>query len=115
MALTLFVVIASQISKILDYAYLLLLIIPIYIAYMLIVPFIGLLISKHFKLSTDAARAIIFSGGTRNSLVVLPLALALPNEISTLVAATIVTQALVEIFGELFYIKLIPKIILPDK
>lgn len=42
------------------------------------------------------------------------LALALPGEWNTLVAAVIVTQTLVELIGELFYIRLVPKMILPD-
>lgn len=58
---------------------------------------------------------MIFSAGTRNSLVVLPLALALPDPWSTLVAAIIVTQTIVELAGELLYIHLIPNTILRDK
>lgn len=67
-----------------------------------------------FKLDKGAGRALIFSIGTRNSLVVLPLALALSEDWATLVAAVIVTQTIVELVGELFYIKMIPRWIMKD-
>ena len=114
MAATLFVVVASQIGRLYEYTHLIVRVIPVYIAFMLLTPLIGRLSARVFGLDTGAGRALIFSSGTRNSLVVLPLALALPAEWSTLVAAVIVTQTLVEIIGELFYIRLIPKLILPD-
>ena len=46
-----------------------------------------------------AARAVIFSGATRNSLVVLPLALVLPDHLAL---AALVTQTLVELVGMVF-------------
>ena len=111
MALTLFVIIASQIGKLSTYMYLLIKVIPIYIAFMIIMPIVSRIIAKRFKLDTGAGRALIFSGSTRNSLVVLPLALALPDEISTLVAAVIVTQTIVELVGELIYIRVVPHLL----
>ncbi len=51
---------------------------------------------------------MLFSAGTRNSLVVLPLALALP-EGWILATAVIVTQTMVELVGELFYIRFVPR------
>lgn len=112
MALTLFVVVASQIGKLSTYMDLIIKVIPIYIAFMIIVPVISRFIAKWFKLDIGSSRALIFSGSTRNSLVVLPLALALPDELSSLVAAVIVTQTIVELVGELIYIRLVPNILL---
>jgi hypothetical protein len=54
------------------------------------------------------------SSGTRNSLVVLPLALALPENWSTLVAATTVKQTIVELAGELIYVRFVPNVVLRD-
>ncbi|MNF17505.1 hypothetical protein D3C80_2210460 [compost metagenome] len=54
-------------------------------------------------------RAVAFSGSTRNSLVVLPLALAVPGAIPVL-PAVIVAQTLVELVSELVYVKLLPKL-----
>ncbi len=115
MALTLFVVVASQIGKLSTYIDLIIKVIPIYIAFMIIVPIISLYIAKWFNLDIGSGRALIFSGSTRNSLVVLPLALALPDDISTLVAAVIVTQTIVELVGELIYIRVVPNLLLRQK
>ncbi|MFC5591626.1 arsenic resistance protein [Sporosarcina soli] len=115
MALTLFVVVASQIGKLSAYIDLIIKVIPIYIAFMIIMPIISRFIAKRFNLDIQSGRALIFSGATRNSLVVLPLALALPDGVSTLVAAIIVTQTVVELIGSLIYIRLIPNILLPDR
>lgn len=72
------------------------------------------LIARALSLDKGAGRALIFSMGTRNSLVVLPLALALPDSWRTLAAAVIVTQTIVELIGELIYIKVVPKWIFRD-
>ncbi|KAB7672205.1 arsenic resistance protein [Bacillus sp. B1-b2] len=115
MAITLFIVVSSQISKLSLFWDLIINVIPIYIAFMVIMPFVSKMIVKWFKLDIGTGRAVIFSSGTRNSLVVLPLALALPENWSTLVAAIIVTQTIVELVGELIYIRIVPNVILRDK
>ncbi|MFX3637393.1 MAG: arsenic resistance protein [Candidatus Pristimantibacillus sp.] len=115
MALTLFIVVSSQISKLSNYWDLITKVIPIYIAFMLIMPFITRFIVVWFRLDVRSGRAVIFSSGTRNSLVVLPLALALPENWSTLVAAIIVTQTIVELAGELIYVRFVPNVVLRDK
>ncbi|MNL61673.1 hypothetical protein D3C87_1856290 [compost metagenome] len=74
-------------------------------------PLVGALASRAFKLPATAARAVTFSSSTRNSLVVLPLALALPEEIRGLAAAAVITQTLVELVGELIYIRAIPALV----
>ena len=58
---------------------------------------------------TTAARAVIFSTSTRNSLVVLPLAFAVPDS-GPLVAAVIVTQTLVELASEVVYVRWVPRL-----
>lgn len=114
MALTLFLVVASQIGKLYEQFRLIVQVIPLYVVFMMVSPFISQLTARFLNLDIGAGRALIFSAGTRNSLVVLPLALALPDDWNTVVAAVIVTQTLVELIGELFYIRLVPKVILPD-
>ncbi len=54
-----------------------------------------------------------FSTSTRNSLVVLPLALALPEDVRGLAATAVILQTLVELVGELLYIRLIPALVRP--
>lgn len=112
MALTLFVVVASQISKLYTSFDSIIQVIPVYVAYMAITPIIARIISRTFRLDTRAGRALIFSAGTRNSLVVLPFALALPEPLNGVASTVIVTQTIVELIGELFYIRLVPKVLL---
>lgn len=111
MALVLLVVIASQIGVVIHDIEQLLPVLPVYVAFLLIAPMLGALSARLLTLPAGAARAVTFSAATRNSLVVLPLALALPDDLRSLAAAAIVTQTLVELVGELFYIRLIPVLV----
>lgn len=115
MALTLFVVVASQLNKVLMDIGLISKVVPIYILFMFIMPFISKLVATFFSLDIKDSRALIFSGSTRNSLVVLALVSFLPNETGTLVAAVIITQTMVELVGELIYIYIVPNILLKEK
>jgi ACR3 family arsenite transporter len=71
---------------------------------------LGLAVARVFQLGTSASRAIIFTGATRNSLVVLPLALALPDAIAV-AAVVIVAQTLVEVVGMVAYVRAIPRLL----
>lgn len=81
-------------SKLSSYADTIVKVIPIHLAFMINMPFIIRLIVKGFSLDMRSGRAVVFSAGTRISLVVLPLALSLPDEWSSLVAVIIVTKLL---------------------
>lgn len=83
--------------------------VPVYIAFAVTAPFIGFAVSRLFGLETGAARAVVFSTSTRNSLVVLPLAFAVPDS-GPLVAAVIVTQTLVELASEVVYVRWVPRL-----
>lgn len=113
MALVLFVVVGSQITSVVRDINLLLPVIPVYIGFVLLAPLMGALASRLFALPAVTARAVTFSASTRNSLVVLPLALALPEDVRGLVATAVVLQTLVELIGELIYVRLIPQWIWP--
>ena len=71
----------------------------------------GGLASRLFALPATTARAVTFSASTRNSLVVLPLALALPEEVRGLAATAVILQTLVELVGELIYVRLVPALV----
>lgn len=114
MAFVLIAVVASQIGKVYSDFDVIVRVIPIYILFLFITPIVSRFIAITFKLDKGAGRALIFSTGTRNSLVVLPLALALPESWATIAAAVIVTQTIVELVGELIYIKAVPNLILKD-
>lgn len=103
-ALVLFIVILAvvpQLGSAIDAA---LSVVPVYIAFALAAPLIGWGVSRLFRLDAPAGRAVAFSVGTRNSLVVLPLALVVPGAIPIL-PAIIVTQTLVELVAELVYVR----------
>jgi predicted Na+-dependent transporter len=86
--------------------------IPVYVAFVVCAPLLAKLVARLFRLDAEAGRALAFSVGTRNSLVVLPLALALPQP-WTVVPAIIVTQTLIELIGELLYIRAVPSLVFP--
>ncbi|WP_378146269.1 arsenic resistance protein [Cnuibacter sp. UC19_7] len=98
MALTLAVVVASQIAAVGTAVGTLVRLIPLYIVFLGAMVAVGLVVARIARLDTPSARAVTFSGATRNSLVVLPLALALPPSLG-IAALAVVTQTLVELVG----------------
>jgi ACR3 family arsenite efflux pump ArsB len=82
---------------------------PLYVAYALIAPILGWGVARLAGLDAPAGRAVAFSAGTRNSLVVLPLAFAVPGAMP-LLPAVIVLQTLVELVASLFYMRLMPRL-----
>ncbi|MDF9839631.1 MULTISPECIES: arsenic resistance protein [Paenibacillus] len=114
MALALIIVVASQIGKVYNDFDVIVYVIPVYILFLILMPFLSRMVAALFRLDVGAGRALIFSSGTRNSLVVLPLALSLPDEWATIASAVIVTQTIVELVGELIYIRIVPSFVLRD-
>ncbi len=113
LAVTVLVIAASQIRQVLDNAHQLTLVTLIFVAYVALAAVIGRLTVWLFSLPPRVGRGVIFSTGTRNSFVVLPLALALPPEWN-LAVAVIVIQAFVEMLGMLVFIGIVPAWLLPD-
>lgn len=108
-ALVLFIVVAAampQIGEAMDAA---VQVVPVYVAFAVLAPLMGWWIAYGFGLEVPARRSVAFSAATRNSLVVLPLALAVPGA-APLLPAVIVAQTMVELVSELVYIRLFPKI-----
>jgi ACR3 family arsenite efflux pump ArsB len=106
-ATVLFVVIAAVLPQLGPAIEAVLKVIPIYLLFAIIAPLVGWGMSRLFSLKPPAGRAVAFSAATRNSLVVLPLALAIPGAIPVL-PAIIVTQTLIELISQLIYVRLIP-------
>lgn len=84
-------------------------VLPIYLGFAVVAPLLGWLVGRAWRLAPDQARAVAFSSATRNSLVVLPLGLAVPGALPWL-PAVIVAQTLVELISELVYIRLLPRL-----
>lgn len=112
MGATLFVVIASQLPRVQDSIGQLAAVIPVYIAFLVIMPLLGRLAAGLFQMDVGESRALVFTSVTRNSLVVLPLALALPAGYE-LAPAVVVTQTLVELTGMVVLTRMVPAWLLP--
>ncbi|MFK3679878.1 arsenic resistance protein [Microbacterium sp. NPDC090218] len=110
MMLTLAVVVASQVHGIGRQLSDLLITVPVYVVFAAVMVLLGALAGRAAKLGVPARRALVFSGVTRNSLVVLPLALALPAAFA-LAPLAVVTQTLVELLAMVVLVRLLPRFI----
>lgn len=110
MMLTLAIVIGSQIAAVGGQAVALLRVVPLYVVFLICMLAVGIAASRVARLGVGETRAVAFSGATRNSLVVLPLALALPAELA-IAPLAVVTQTLVELIGMVVLVQLVPRIV----
>lgn len=108
-ALVLFIVVCAVVPQLDAARASALQVLPIYVLFAVVAPVAGLIVGRLFRLPAAGTRAIAFSAATRNSLVVLPLGLAVPGAVPIL-PAIIVTQTLVELLSELVYVRLMPKL-----
>ena len=113
MGVTLFVVIASQLPRVQDSIGQIAVVVPAYVAFLVIMPLLGRLAAGSFRMDIGESRALVFTSVTRNSLVVLPLALALPAGYE-LAPAVVVTQTLVELTGMVVLTHVVPRWLLPE-
>lgn len=114
MAATLLVVVASQVPKLGGRLSDVAAVVPFYVVFLVVMAFAGKAVARLFRLDAPASRAVVFTGATRNSLVVLPLALALPDALAV-AAVVVVTQTLVEVLGMVAYVRLVPRLVPEDK
>lgn len=107
---TLALVIASQIAEVGSEFGRLARLAPIYAVFVPLALLFGVLTARLARLDVPATRAVGFSAVTRNSLVVLPLALALPEGLE-IAALAVVTQTMVELVAMVILVKLVPRLI----
>ncbi|MFC6718366.1 arsenic resistance protein [Natrialbaceae archaeon GCM10025810] len=110
---TLFVVVASQLPRVRDSFEEIAAVVPVYVAFLVIMPALGRLAAGALRMDVGESRALVFTSVTRNSLVVLPLALALP-EGYRLAPAVVVTQTLVELVGMVALTRVVPTWLVPE-
>nr|WP_321573355.1 hypothetical protein [Georgenia subflava] len=110
MMLTLAVVVASQIAGVGQQLAALLLAVPVYVLFAAVMIPVGAAAGRIARLDLPGRRAIVFSGATRNSLVVVPLVLALPAAFD-LAPLVVVTQTLVELVVMVIFVRLIPRLL----
>lgn len=110
MVLTLGVVVASQVSGVGRRLSDLPLVVPVYVLFAALMVPLGMAAGRLARLDGPGTTAVTFSGVTRNSLVVLPLVLALPSayDLATLV---VVTQTLVELLVMVVLVRLLPRLV----
>ncbi|GAA4551965.1 arsenic resistance protein [Pseudonocardia xishanensis] len=104
MVATLVVVVASQVPALTTTV---LGTVPFSVVFLLVMMPAGALVARLFRLGTADARAVAFTGATRNSLVVLPIALTLPEG----AAAVVVAQTLVEVVGMVVAVRAVPRLV----
>lgn len=82
--------------------------IPLFLVFALVAAALAAFITR--GMDVPGRRAVVFSGVTRNSLVVLPLALALSESLS-LAPLVVVSQTLVELIVMVLMVALVPRLI----
>lgn len=82
---------------------------PIYISYAIGAPIFARGVTKVFNLDKVAGKAVCYSASYRNSLILLPLALAVPGGMP-IIPAVILTQTLVELCFLPIYLYCMPKL-----
>ncbi|MCX7672059.1 MAG: arsenic resistance protein [Thiobacillaceae bacterium] len=107
-----FLIAAAQVGTVRSAGSELLAVLPAFLAFLLAAALIARLLTGWFGLQLAAGRTLAFSFGTRNSFLVLPLALTLPPGWETAVVV-IVLQSLVELFGMVFYLWWLPARLFP--
>ena len=110
MVVTLATVVASQIARVSERLGSLLLVVPVFVLFAAIMVAVGTVVGRVAGLDVAGRRALVFSGVTRNSLVVLPLVLALPPALD-LASLVVVTQTLVELVAMVFLVRLVPRLV----
>lgn len=113
LAVVVFIIAASQVSIVMGSISLLANLGLIFIVFLIIAAMMARLLSRLFQLTSPQARVLAFSFGTRNSFVMLPLALALPAGYE-LTAVVIVFQSLVELIGMVVFLWWVPRHLFPD-
>lgn len=110
MMLTLAVVVGSQVAAVGSEVASLARVVPLYVAFVVLALAVGWLAARAARLDVPGTRAAMFSVTTRNSLVVLPLALALPDDLA-LAPLAVVTQTLVELVAMVVLVRAVPRLV----
>ncbi len=107
LAAVIFMIAASQAHALRDASFLLAYPAICYVIFLLSAALLARVLAEIISLPVRQGRTLAFSFGSRNSFVVLPLALALPESFEITVLA-VVLQSLIELFGMALYVWLVP-------
>ncbi|WP_447043489.1 arsenic resistance protein [Vreelandella sp. H-I2] len=114
LALVVFIIAASQVNAVFGLSEVLAQVVFIFIGFLIFAALLGKGLGKLFALPTTSARTLAFSFSTRNSFVMLPIALTLPSAWQPAVMV-IVFQSLVELFGMVAFLRWVPNKLLPER
>lgn len=112
LAIVVFVIAASQVRLVMESGPWLRHLLIVFTVFLVLAGAAARLLGSLFRLPPRQGRVLAFSLGTRNSFVVLPLALALPASFEPAVVV-IVFQSLVELLGMVAYLWWVPKKLFP--
>ena len=112
LALVVFLIAASQVEAVTGSLPILGHLLVAFLCYLIGATAIGIIVTRFFSLPVPQARTLVFGVATRNSFVVLPFALALSASWELAIIA-IVFQSLVELFGMVGLLWLVPRKLLP--
>ncbi|GAB3820977.1 arsenic resistance protein [Tessaracoccus terricola] len=104
------VVVAAHVHGVAEHLGRLVRVLPVYLGFAVAMVAVGVLAGRLARLDVPARRAVVFSGVTRNSLVILPLVLALPAGYE-LVPLVVVTQTLVELLVMVALVRVVPRLL----
>jgi ACR3 family arsenite transporter len=110
LGLVVFLIAASQVPIVVGSAHLLGPVIAVFVLYLVGAATIAVVLARVVNLPTRSARTLVFSLGTRNSFVVLPFALALPDTWAVAVVV-VVLQSLIELWGMVAYLWIVPRVL----
>lgn len=114
LSLVVFMVVAANVAAVGEALSVVPLVAGAALAFLVMSAIVAKLISVAFHLPVAQGRTLAFSFGTRNSFIVLPVALALPTGWD-ITAIVIVMQSLVELLSMVLYIWFVPRVLFPDR
>ncbi|WP_028484602.1 arsenic resistance protein [Thioalkalivibrio sp. ALE17] len=114
LALVVLIVAASQVQTVLDGVGVLLPLLLIFSGFLVVAALLARALARAFGLPVAQGRVLAFSLGSRNSFVVLPIALALPQGLE-LAVVVVVFQSLVELVGMALYLWWVPRHLFPAR
>lgn len=114
LATVLFLIATSQVGAVRGAGALLPTLLPVFIGFLLSMALFARGLAWSLRLPTEAGRTLAFSLTTRNSFLVLPLALTLPGgwEVAVVV---IVFQSLIELIGMVIFLRWVPGMLFPRR
>ncbi|MFN3532583.1 MAG: arsenic resistance protein [Candidatus Brocadia sp.] len=112
LAIVVFIIAISQVNIVIGSVSLLSCLLVVFSLFLVAAGWIAKVFAILFRLPPEQGRVLAFSFGTRNSFVVLPVALALPSSFE-LTVVVVVFQSLVELLGMAAYLWWVPKKLFP--